>query len=166
MDVTLKSFTDSGCAAYLVGCARTGEALLVDPKAGKSSTYRGAAASLGLKIVAVFDTHTHADHLSGSSSFAKEGIPVWMGARTQCARPHRRLADGEEARVGELKLTALEVPGHTDDSLALAGHGLVLTGDSLLVGGLGRADFRGSDPAREWEETDVKMSLMREVLGA
>lgn len=160
MDVTLKSFTDSGCAAYLVGCARTGEALLVDPKAGKGSTYRGAAASLGLKIVAVFDTHTHADHLSGSSSFAKEGIPVWMGARTQCARPHRRLADGEEARVGELKLTALEVPGHTDDSLALAGHGLVLTGDSLLVGGLGRADFRGSDPARLFESVrDRLMSL-------
>jgi glyoxylase-like metal-dependent hydrolase (beta-lactamase superfamily II) len=66
MALILKSFTDSGCLAHLVGCTRTRMALLVDPKAGKGATYRNAAANFGLEIVAVLDTHTHADHLSGS----------------------------------------------------------------------------------------------------
>lgn len=157
MNVTLKSFTDSGCITHLVGCARTGKALLVDPKAGKGATYREAAANFGLEIVAVLDTHTHADHLSGSAGFAREGVELWMGARTGCNRRHRDLVNGEEVRVGTLCFTALEVPGHTNDSLALAGHGLVLTGDSLLVGGLGRADFRGSDPAALFESVRARL---------
>jgi glyoxylase-like metal-dependent hydrolase (beta-lactamase superfamily II)/rhodanese-related sulfurtransferase len=157
MDVTLKSFTDSGCNTFLVGCARTGEALLVDPKAGKGAIYRRTAAAFGLDVVAVLDTHTHADHLSGSAEFVREGVALWMSARTGCNRRHRALVDGEEVRVGELRFTALEVPGHTSDSLALAGHGLALTGDSLLVGGLGRADFRGSDPARLFESVRARL---------
>lgn len=157
MDVTLKTFTDAGCQSNLIGCARTGEALLVDPKAGKSTAYRQAAARYGLRIVAVLDTHTHADHLSGSKEFAAEGIPLWMSARTACRRPHRGLVDGEEVAVGELRFTALEVPGHTEDSLALHGHGLVATGDSLLAGSLGRADFRGSDPARLFESVRARL---------
>ena len=165
MDVALKSFTDSGCNSYLVGCARTGEALLVDPKAGRGAAYRETAALLGLDVVAVLDTHTHADHLSGSAEFARAGTPLWMSARTACRRERRGLADGEEVRVGELAFTAREVPGHTNDSLALAGHGIVLTGDSLLVGGLGRADFRGSDPALLFESVRGRlMSLPDETV--
>lgn len=151
MELILKSFTDSGCLAHLVGCARTRKALLVDPKAGKGATYRNAAANFGLEIIAVLDTHTHADHLSGSAGFLREGVELWMSARTRCGRPHRGLAGGDEVRVGELRFEVLEVPGHTDDSLALAGEGLALTGDSLLAGSLGRADFRGSDPALLFE---------------
>ncbi|MEO6326312.1 MAG: MBL fold metallo-hydrolase [Thermoanaerobaculia bacterium] len=147
MDVTLKCFPDSGCIAYLVGCTRSHQALLVDPKAGKSATYRAAAASFGLHIVAVLDTHTHADHLSASAAFVHEGVELWMSAQTSCQRPHRALAQGDVVGVGQLRFNVLEVPGHTNDSLALSGHGLVLSGDALLVGGLGRADFHGSDPA-------------------
>jgi len=157
MDIVVKSFVDSGCITHLVGCVKTGKALLVDPKAGKSATYRNAAGNFGLEIVAVFDTHTHADHLSGSAGFAREGVELWMSAQTGCRRPHRSLVGGEEARVGELRFTALEVAGHTNDSLALAGHGLVLTGDSLLVGGLGRADFRGSNPAALFDAVTARL---------
>ncbi len=151
MDVVLKAFVDSGCISHLVGCRRTGKALLVDPKVGLRERYRDAAKDFGLAIVAVFDTHTHADHLSDSAAFVRDGVPLWMSARTPCRRPHAGLHDGDVVSVGDLRLTAIEVPGHTDDSLALAGHGLVVTGDSLLAGGLARADFRGSDPARLFE---------------
>lgn len=160
MDVTVKSFTDSGCNTFLVGCTRSRRALLVDPKAGKTAVYRRAAAAFGLEIVAILDTHTHADHLSGSTEFVRDGVALWMGGRTACRRPHHGLADGQELRVGDLAFRALEVPGHTDDSIALAGHGLVLTGDSLLVAGLGRADFRGSDPARLFESTRDRLMTL------
>ncbi|MFN0244954.1 MAG: MBL fold metallo-hydrolase [Planctomycetota bacterium] len=158
--VTIKCFTDSGCSAYLIGCRATGQALLVDPKAGKQATYLQAARDFGLRIVAVLDTHTHADHLSGSSGLAKDGVELWMSADSRCARPHRRLEDGESVKVGELAFRVIAVPGHTDDSIALFGHGLVVTGDSLLVGGLARADFRGSDPARLFDSVAKKLASL------
>lgn len=159
-DVIVKTFSDSGCFAHLIGCARTRAALLVDPKVGRRRVYEKALADFGLKLVAVVDTHTHADHLSDSAAWVKRGLPLSMGAATACARPHRELRDGDEVRVGDLSLRALEVPGHTPDSIALAGHGLVLTGDTLFAGGLARADFRGSDPARLFESVRRKVMAL------
>jgi sulfur dioxygenase len=146
--IVIKTFTDSGCFCHLLGCRRTGQALLVDPKLGQHATYLRAAAAFGLTITAVIDTHTHADHLSDSLTFLHEGVPLLLSSASASARPHRPVEDGEVLRVGELHFTALHVPGHTPDSLAIAGHGVVATGDTLLVGGLARADFLGSDPAR------------------
>lgn len=163
--LAIKCFTDSGCSAYLIGCRATGKALLVDPKVGKQALYQQTARDYGLSIVAVLDTHTHADHLSGSSVLAKNGVELWMSASTQCARPHRALSDGENVQLGELSFRVLAVPGHTDDSIALFGHGIVVTGDSLLVGSLARADFRGSDPARLFDSVQKKlMSLPDETV--
>lgn len=155
----LKTFNDSGCLAQLVGDPQTREALLVDPKAGRRSLYEKALKDFGLKLVAVVDTHTHADHLSDSFAWAAAGLPLYMGARTGCRRRLTKLEEGDVVKVGELAFTALDVPGHTPDSVALFGHGVVLTGDTLLVGGLARADFRGSDPATLFES--VQRRLMR-----
>lgn len=155
----LKTFNDSGCLSHLVGDPETRAALLVDPKAGRRSLYEKALKDFGLKLAAVLDTHTHADHLSDTFAFVAAGLPLYMGSRTGCRRPHTPLKEGDGVAVGRLAFQALEVPGHTPDSVALSGHGLVLTGDTLLVGGLARADFRGSDPARLFES--VQQKLMR-----
>jgi len=157
-DVVVKTFNDSGCLAHLIGCAATRQALLVDPKAGRGGVYDKALADFGLELAAVLDTHTHADHLSGTAAWIQRGLPLWMSAKTTCERPHRGLAPGAVVTLGKLRFTALEVPGHTPDSIALHGHGIVLTGDTLLAGGLARADFRGSDPARLFD------SVKRELL--
>lgn len=153
----LKTFSDSGCFAHLVGDARTRRALLVDPKAGKLAVYEKALRDYDLVPVAVLDTHTHADHVSDSATWLRRGVPLWMGARTTCARRHQKLGDGDELAIGDLKFRALDVPGHTPDSVALAGHGIVLTGDTLFAGGLARADFRGSDPARLWDSVQRRL---------
>jgi glyoxylase-like metal-dependent hydrolase (beta-lactamase superfamily II)/rhodanese-related sulfurtransferase len=165
-DVVVKSFNDSGCIAHLIGCAATRQALLVDPKVGRGGVYQKALADHGLTLAAVVDTHTHADHLSDSAAWLERGVPLWMSAKTTCARPHRGLKQGDVVNVGKLELRVLELPGHTPDSIALhragrgagSGEGFVLTGDTLLVGGLARADFRGSDPAALFD------SVRRELL--
>jgi glyoxylase-like metal-dependent hydrolase (beta-lactamase superfamily II)/rhodanese-related sulfurtransferase len=155
--LTLKTFTDTGCATHLIGCRATKDAVLIDPKAGQTETYLETARRMGLRIRFVLDTHTHADHVSDSASFLGRGVELWMSAETTCKRPHRAIADGEEVRVGELRLRALHVPGHTPDSIALYGHGIVATGDTLLAGSLGRADFRGSDPSQLFENVRAKL---------
>jgi glyoxylase-like metal-dependent hydrolase (beta-lactamase superfamily II)/rhodanese-related sulfurtransferase len=155
--VVVKTFNDSGCHAHLIGCTATREALLVDPKAGKRAVYEKALADYGLRLAAVVDTHTHADHLSDSAGWITRGVRCYMGAATGCARKVARLRDGDAVAVGKLVLRVVEVPGHTPDSIALHGHGIVVTGDTLLVGGLARADFRGSDPARLFDSVVAKV---------
>lgn len=157
LPLTLKTFTDSGCFAHLVGCRATGQALLVDPKLGKRGSYLKTAADFGLRIVAVLDTHTHADHLSDSLAFLDAGTELWMSAKTACRRAHRGLVDGEEVRVGSLAFRVLEVPGHTNDSIALFGHGLALVGDTLFAGSLARADFVGSSQSQLLEAVRTKL---------
>jgi sulfur dioxygenase len=156
----VKSIVDQGCQSYWVACPLTREALLVDPKIGRRDTYARAAAAFALKPVAVVDTHTHADHLSDSIHFEREGLTLYMSRRTGCQRRLTRVGEGDEIAVGGLRLRVLEVPGHTGDSIALAGGGLVLTGDSLLVGSLGRTDFRGSDAATLFESVATRLMAL------
>ncbi len=153
----LKTFADSGCQTHLIGCTATRQALLIDPKAGKRAVYEKALADYGLKLAVVVDTHTHADHLSDSAAWLARGVRCAMGAATNCERAVDRLADGDTLAVGNLRLRVGSLPGHTSDSIALFGHGFVACGDTLLVGGLARADFRGSDPAQLFESVRTKL---------
>ncbi len=144
----IKAFVDAGCQSWLIACPETGDALLVDPKVGRGPTYDKALADFGWRVVAVVDTHTHADHLSDSNAWRARGVPVFMSRHTSVARPVTRVGEGDTIPVGRLRFTVREAPGHTPDSIALVGHGVVVTGDTLFAGALARADFRGSDPAR------------------
>ena len=150
-----KVLEGEGCRSYLVGCPGTRAALLIDPKVGMERAYAWFLDAYRLELAAVRDTHTHADHLSASTRF---DVPLYMSHRTPVRRAKRALEQGTELAVGELRFEAREVPGHTADSVALVGHGMAFTGDSLFLGGLARADFHGSDPAQLFE------SVQRELL--
>ena len=153
----LKIVTSEGCQSYLVGCPVTRACLLVDPKVGRESLYESLLERYQLELVAVLDTHTHADHLSAATSFMSQDVPLLMSRSTKVERDMRGLEQGDEVAVGELRFKVLEVPGHTPDSLALFGHGMVLTGDSLFIGGLARADFVGSDPALLYDSVQSQL---------
>jgi glyoxylase-like metal-dependent hydrolase (beta-lactamase superfamily II)/rhodanese-related sulfurtransferase len=156
----VKAINCSGCQTYLVGCPETRRAALVDPKLGQEVVYRDLVERFGFELVATIDTHTHADHISASTRFTGSGVELWMSARSACRRPRRGLHEGDELELGFLRLRVLEVPGHTPDSLALHGPGFVLTGDSLLIDGLARADFRGSDPAQLFESVRTQLASL------
>ena len=158
----LKTITSDGCRSYLVGCEATGACLLVDPKVGNEATYRSLMDSYGLELQGVFDTHTHADHLSAATRFMAPGVPLYMSHATPVQRATHALRDGDELVVGKLTFHVIEVPGHTPDSLALFGHGLVLSGDSLFVGSLARADFLGSDPAQLFQSVTERLMTLPE----
>lgn len=156
----VKIFNDSGCETYLIGCPVTGEALLVDPKAGKTTTYTKLLGALQLTLTTVIDTHTHADHLSASTEYLKSGVRVLMSRHTACRRAVTRVADGEAVVVGAMQFTAVELPGHTPDSIGLVGEGIAIVGDTLFAGGLARADFRGSDPALLYESVTKRLMTL------
>lgn len=137
-------------ASYLFG--KNGEAAIVDPKRDVDD-YLAVAERYGAKIVAIFETHPHADFVSGHLELAERtGAPIYVSARYPAQFPHRALQHGEEVRVGGLTVKALETPGHSPDSMSFyvedGDDRAVFSGDILFVGDVGRPDLRDmhSDP--------------------
>lgn len=135
-----------GCQSYLVGCAETCAAALIDPETSQVDRYLALAARDGLRIRYVIDTHTHADHFSASRQLAKQfGVPLVMHRATGAPAIGMPVDDGDLVVVGKLRLQVLHTPGHTRDSMCLVAEDRVFTGDTLLIGGTGRTDLPTGD---------------------
>jgi glyoxylase-like metal-dependent hydrolase (beta-lactamase superfamily II)/3-mercaptopyruvate sulfurtransferase SseA len=138
-----------GClahASYLIGDG--GEAAVVDPRRDVDE-YLEEARAHGLVIRWVVETHLHADFVSGHRELAaRTGATIVMGEKARAAFAHRAVKDGDEIRVGGVVLRVLETPGHTTESISLLlldpEPRLVLTGDTLFIGDVGRPDLAAS----------------------
>ena len=141
-----------GClahASYLIGS--DGEAAVVDPQRDVQQ-YIDAAQERGLRIRYVIETHIHADFVSGHSELAERtGAEIVFGAAAGAEVPHRAVREGDELRVGNVVLRALETPGHSPESIswlvmdtASDAPKKLLTGDTLFIGDVGRPDLAGS----------------------
>jgi hydroxyacylglutathione hydrolase len=139
-----------GClahASYMLGSA--GEAAVVDPQRDVE-IYLKAADEQGLKIRHIFETHLHADFVSGHLELAERtGAQIYIGSEAGATFPHVPIRDGFEVRFGRLRITALETPGHTAEGICLvvtdeensSDPWAVLTGDTLFIGDVGRPDL-------------------------
>src|SRR6185312_8987896 len=109
-----------GClahASYMLGSE--GEAVVVDPQRDVE-LYLTAAAERGLKIKHIFETHLHADFVSGHVELARRtGATIYIGARAGAEFPHVPLSDGFELKMGKVRIAAVETPGHTPESCCL-----------------------------------------------
>jgi glyoxylase-like metal-dependent hydrolase (beta-lactamase superfamily II)/rhodanese-related sulfurtransferase len=136
-----------GCQSYLIGCADTRAAALIDPEISQTDHYLALAAREALRIRYLIDTHTHADHFSATQQLARQlGVPVVMHRASPAPFVDMRLGDGEMLALGKLRLKALHTPGHTRDSMCLTVEDRVFTGDTLLIGATGRTDLPTGDP--------------------
>lgn len=157
----VRQIVDSKLAqfAYLVGCPRTGEAIIIDPERDVDR-YFDEAARHKLRIVAAVDTHIHADYLSGLREMAERGVLVYAsgegGADWQyewlrhSEYAHRLLAHGDSFSVGFIEFKVVHTPGHTPEHLSYlvrdAGAGAtdfvaLASGDFVFVGDVGRPDL-------------------------
>lgn len=156
----LKYFYDQALshASYLVGCQKTGEAIVVDP--GRDiEQYVSAAAREGMQIVGVAETHIHADYVSGARELAHrtgaklfvsdEGPADWKYSYV-VDYGHQFLKDGDVFSVGNVEFKVMHTPGHTPESISLIltdkGGGAdkpmgIFTGDFVFVGSVGRPDL-------------------------
>jgi len=134
-------------ASYMIGSE--GEAAVVDPQRDVD-IYLEAANEQNLKITHIFETHLHADFVSGHKELAaRTGAKIYIGAQAQAQFPHVPLTDGFEVKIGAVTVRTLETPGHTPESVCLvitdaeksAQPCCVLTGDTLFIGDVGRPDL-------------------------
>ncbi len=154
-------------ASYLVGT--DGEAVVVDPKRDVDD-YLADAAALGLKIVAVLNTHPHADFASGFPELAaRTGAKLYTSHRAPVTYDRVPARDGDRIRVGSLEIEMLETPGHSPDSLSFlvreAGQPVaVFTGDLLFVNDVGRPDLRDADADPRALASQLYDSLFGKIL--
>src|ERR1041385_6675530 len=143
---------DAGsCASYLFGCTTHAKLAVVDPHADLVDDYLAAAASAGAPITAVFETHVQADHLSGLPSLVERtGATGYLPEGAAVEFEHVALSDGDVVELGNTLVTAIATPGHAPvhHAYAVADRRrgteepwLVFSGDSLLIGDVGRPDL-------------------------
>ncbi len=145
-------YFETGCAAYVLGCGGLGRCAVVDPHERDVDAYADFAASKGMRITHVLDTHVHADHRSGGRALARKvGAAYCLHESAEVAFAFEPLRDGEEIELGNVRVRVLHTPGHTAESVCLVVTDLrrgtdpwfALTGDTLFVGAVGRPDLPG-----------------------
>ena len=141
---------DTACASYLLGCKSRARFAVVDPHVELVDDYIAAAAAQGIPIVAVLETHVQADHVSGLPAlFERTGATAYLPEDAGVDFAHESLADGALVKLGNTEIQALATPGHAaaHHAYLVTDHAradepwLVLTGDALLVGDVGRPDL-------------------------
>jgi hydroxyacylglutathione hydrolase len=165
---------ETSCASYLFGCLTERRLGVVDPHEALVDNYLEAAESAGAPIVAVFETHVQADHVSGLPALVEAtGATAYLPADAPVEFEHVGLDDGDVVTLGNTLVRALATPGHapahhayivSDLKRGTDEPWLVFTGDSLLVGDVGRPDLHaGGDPlllARKLHDSIARLTAL------
>lgn len=147
-------FEPTACATYLFGCLTHGRLAVLDPHVELVDAYLEEAKRLDAPLGAVFETHVQADHVSGLPALVEAtGATAYLPAGAEVDFEHVALADGEVVELGNTLVSAVATPGHApahnayvvaDRRRGTDEPWLVFTGDSLLVGDVGRPDLHAA----------------------
>ncbi len=142
-----------GCMSYVIGCPAGKTACIVDPKRDVQD-YLDIARQNGMKITHIFETHVHADHVSGNQELqSRTGADIYFMEGSPIHFEHKTVRENEVIKLGNVKLEFLKTPGHTPDAMSIlvtdltrsSDPWLVLTGDCMFVGDIGRPDLAGEE---------------------
>lgn len=142
-----------GCFSYMIGCPLKGVAAVVDPRRD-IDIYVQTAKNNHMRITHIFDTHVHADHITGSRELARAtGADIHIHESAEIGYEAKKLAHGDTFDFGNAAIRILHTPGHTPNSISLLVTDvtrsnepqMILTGDLLFVGDTGRPDLPGEE---------------------
>ena len=162
----LKQFKDpvSSTFTYVLAHSQGGEALIIDPVLERVDDYLKFLGENNLRLIKAFDTHIHADHITGLGKLREiTGCITILGEHAESHRVSQRVQDGDRIEIDKISLKVLYTPGHTDCSYTLYGHGMLFTGDTLLIRGNGRTDFQNGDPKQLYQSIEKLLTYPDEV---
>ena len=157
---------ETGCSSYFVASRDSREAAVVDPQLD-IQPYLDLAAERDYRIIHVIDTHLHADHISGNRKLADAtGAQLHLHEAADVLFPCNKLRDADVIKLGPVELRVVHTPGHRPESISILvvnpprspEPSMVLSGDTLFVGDVGRPDFGGPSGA-EAEYRSVQQLL-------
>mmetsp|Transcript_89960 Transcript_89960/g.188087 ORF Transcript_89960/g.188087 Transcript_89960/m.188087 type:complete len:427 (+) Transcript_89960:134-1414(+) len=154
---------------YVLGCAKTKDAILIDPVLEQKDRDLGVLDAAGLKLKYVVNTHCHADHITSGGIIRKERPDVkTVISKASTAKGDILIEEGDKIEFGEYSVSARATPGHTDGCLSYLLEGspsMIFTGDALLIRGCGRTDFQQGNSETLYESVHGKiLSLPGETL--
>ncbi len=163
-----------GCNSYILGDEVSGQGMVIDPlEAVGVKEYVLAAQDLGISLSYIVETHVHADHKSAARALAAEvGVLVSFSARAEAGFKFNPFKEGAKIILGSVQVEVIETPGHTPDSISLIvkdthrGNDpiLVMTGDSLFVGDVGRPDLADADEAEIKKASESQFRSIRKIM--
>ena len=142
-----------GCYSYAIGCPAAGEMIIVDPKRDVQE-YLDISREEGMKIIKVINTHVHADHVGGEQELKSiTGAELMIHENAKVEYEHTPISEGDSFTVGSVKLDFIYTPGHTPNAISILVTDMmrgdepwmILTGDLLFVGDIGRPDLPGNE---------------------
>lgn len=153
----------SSTYTYLIGCEKTGSALLIDPVLPTWSRDLEELNKRGLKLVCTLDTHIHADHITAARKLKQEtGSTIAFPACDRLPCADVGIEEGRPFELGSIRLDPLFTPGHTDGHHAYLAGDRVFTGDALLIDGCGRTDFQNGDAPTLYHSVHEKLFVLPE----
>jgi hydroxyacylglutathione hydrolase len=156
----VEQFFDKGLAHLSYAIESDGQIAIIDP-ARDPAPYLEYSKKNNGSIIAIIETHPHADFVSSHVELSKSGADIYVSQLANIVYPHKSLADGEIIKIGKVSLQTLYTPGHSPDSISLVLQDekgkdyAVFTGDTLFIGDVGRPDLR---------ETAGNITAKKEVL--
>jgi hydroxyacylglutathione hydrolase len=168
---------------YLIGCAETRDAAVVDP-AWDAPAILKMAKDLNLNIKYILVTHGHPDHINGLEAllqavdariiihadeveYMKE-VARSFGMSTEFMKRRsgniKTVSDGDKFQVGKLTVECLHTPGHSPGSLCFLVQGCLFSGDTLFVDACGRVDMPGGDPEKMWRSLNQKLRMLEDSI--
>jgi glyoxylase-like metal-dependent hydrolase (beta-lactamase superfamily II)/rhodanese-related sulfurtransferase len=150
----------SSTYSYLLGDRTAGDAILIDPVFEQAARDAALIRELDLRLVAMLDTHAHADHVTGAWLLKKRlGGKIAISAASGAEGADIRLADRDRVSFGKRHVTALATPGHTSGCMTfvLDNERMAFTGDALLIRGCGRTDFQQGSAHRLYQSIKTRI---------
>jgi hydroxyacylglutathione hydrolase len=165
----IKQFEDKNLAHYSYAIVSNGEIALIDP-ARNPQPYYDFAKQQNAKIVAVIETHPHADFVSSHLEIQQtHGSTIYVSKLLGAEYPHQSFDDGDAIVLGSITLKSLNTPGHSPDSISIVAidemgkETAVFTGDTLFIGDCGRPDLREQAGAITATRTDLAKQMYRSL---
>tara|TARA_B100000427_G_C15353341_1_gene526473 strand:+ start:133 stop:831 length:699 start_codon:yes stop_codon:yes gene_type:complete len=149
---------DTWTYTYLVWCDETKACLLIDPVLEQVDRDLELVNRLGLSLKYVFETHVHADHITGASIIRdRENVELCYGSKTGVKGADILFDDGAEFNIGNCSIKVIHTPGHTSGCTSYYVDGYIFTGDTLFIGGTGRTDFQGGSSSDTYDSVTKKI---------
>lgn len=157
---------ESFTLSYLLADPLTGDAVLIDTVRERVGTCVSLLQEMSLQLVWILETHAHTDHVTGAAGLRElTGAATATGEIGGTEGADRRLQDGDTIVFGNEVLRVIATPGHTPGCVTYHWRDRLFTGDTLMIGGCGRSDFQGGDPARLYDSITTRLfSLPDEIL--
>mgnify|MGYP001292649352 CR=1 FL=1 len=161
--MNIKQFEDKPLAHYSYAIISDGKMAVVDPSRDPKPYYE-LAEKENAKIVAVFETHPHADFVSSHLQIHKEtGADIYVSKLVGANYPHKTFDDGDKFKLGNVEFSAINTPGHSPDSITIIAKNnadyAMFSGDTLFIGDVGRPDLREKAGNKKAKREELAKSM-------